>query len=81
MGEKLSNIRIMDKFPLSSGVAWHCVSPLGRVGGRQMISQIVEFALFFLVLFFLVPGLMICIGLMRGYTHQHPKPEPGKLTG
>ena len=46
-----------------------------------MISQIVDFALFFLVLFFLVPGLMICIRLMRGYIHQHYKPESGKLTG
>ena len=64
---------------------WHCVSPLGRVGGRQMISQIVDFALFFLVLFFLVPGMIISIKLMRGYIHQHHKharwhkAEPGKL--
>ena len=50
-----------------------------------MISQIVDFALFFLVLFFLVPGMIISIKLMRGYIHQHHKharwhkAEPGKL--
>ena len=53
-----------------------------------MISQIVDFALFFLVLFFLVPGIMIFIKLMRSYIHQHHhkharwhKAESGKLAG
>ncbi len=38
-----------------------------------MISQIVDFALFFLVLFFLVPGIIVSIKLMRGTIHQHHK--------
>ncbi len=52
-----------------------------------MISQIVDVALFFLVLFFLVPGLIISIKLMRSYIHQHykhagwRKGDSGKLAG
>ena len=46
-----------------------------------MISQIVDFALFFLVLFFLVPGLMIYTKLVRNYLQPHHKREPEKLTG
>jgi hypothetical protein len=39
-----------------------------------MSSQIVEFALFFLVLFLLVPFLMIFLMLLRDNIRQHGRP-------
>ena len=36
-----------------------------------MISLVFEFALFFLVLFFFVPGMIISLKLMHNYSHQH----------
>ena len=38
-----------------------------------MIVQIVDFALFFMVLFFLVPGIIFSIKALRGYIHQNRK--------
>ena len=52
-----------------------------------MIVQIVDFALFFLVLFFLVPGIIIAIKALHGYIHQHykhagwHKNDSGKIAG
>lgn len=39
-----------------------------------MISMIVEFALFFLVLFVVVPGVMIAWGVVRELARQQRKP-------
>lgn len=39
-----------------------------------MISLMIEFALFLLVLFVLVPGVMIAWMMARQVAHQHPKP-------
>lgn len=39
-----------------------------------MISMIVEFALFFLVLFVVVPGVMISWMVVRELSRQHRKP-------
>lgn len=50
------------------------ISPLGQVGGVLMISMIVEFALFFLVLFVVVPGVMIAWAVVRELIRQHRKP-------
>lgn len=63
------------------------ISPLGRLGGRQMVSLIVEWALFFLVLFFLLPGMIIFAMLMRNVIHHNlkhmgwHKEATGKSTG
>ena len=39
-----------------------------------MISMIIEFALFFLVLFVVVPGVMISWMVVRELARQHRKP-------
>lgn len=52
-----------------------------------MISLTINFALFFLVLFLVVPGAMIFVKCMRDYIHQnrkhrgYNKHEAGKLAG
>lgn len=38
-----------------------------------MISLMIEFALFLLVLFVLVPGVTIALMVARDFFHQHPK--------
>ncbi|MEZ5502410.1 MAG: hypothetical protein R3E50_07020 [Halioglobus sp.] len=52
-----------------------------------MLSLIVEFALFFLVLFFVVPALMVTLMIARDLGHRNRKlagwhrDETGKLAG
>jgi ABC-type sulfate transport system permease subunit len=49
-------------------------------GGRNMIDLIIAFALFFLVLFVLLPVMMIFAMLMREYIHQYRKHSGWHLT-
>ena len=44
-----------------------------------MIVLLLEFTLFFLVLFFVVPGLFISLKMLRNYAYQHRHPVSGKL--
>ena len=54
-----------------------------------MISLVLEFILFFLVLFVVVPGVVIALRVLRNHLHQwhqHKqvgwhKGDPAKLTG
>jgi hypothetical protein len=51
-----------------------------------MISLVLQFTLFFLVLFVVVPGVIISLGVFRYYLHQHKhagwhRGNPAKLTG
>lgn len=51
-----------------------------------MIALILEFTLFFLVLFFVVPGLLISLKMLRNHTHYHrhadwQKANPSNLAG
>lgn len=52
-----------------------------------MVLLALEFALFFLVLFVLVPGIVISVRMLRKYVHQHnhhaswQKDNPTHLAG
>jgi len=52
-----------------------------------MISLTINFALFFLVLFLIVPGAMILVTYLRDYIHEYRKhaedhkDDAGKLAG